>query len=583
MSVTCQLRTRFSASRAARRFCALWVGVLVSSAAPSMTAGRPDSSGGPPVVARLQPEQYRQIILDLFGPTVKVNGKFEPDIRVGGLLAVGAGRVSVSEAGIDGYDALARSIASQVVSEANRELLIPCTPQSATAADDACARRFIEKVGRRLYRRPLTDEERNFGVAAARTGADAVHNFYTGLSFALAFMLESPQFLFRRETAEPDPALPGRYRMDGYSKASLLSFFLWDTAPDEELLKAAETGELSTPRGLSRQVDRMLASARLESGVRAFFSDMLEFDRFVTLSKESTIYPKFSSQVSVQAAEQTLRTITDHLLARNGDYRDLFTTRRTFLTPLLGSIYGVPMVKTTPYGAAVDWIPYEYPEGDPRAGLLAQISFVALHSHPGRTSPTLRGKALREVILGQMVPAPPANVDFKVVQDTGNPQFRTARERLTAHRTDPACAGCHKIMDPIGLSLENFDSSGGFRQAENGVPIDATGELDGIVFHDPAGLGRAVRDNPAATANLVNRLYSYAWGRTPERGEIAWVRYVWTDFVASGGKLPQLMRKIAMSEETYRLVPPRSLPEVASPFLTSNQFRSPDSNDGDPK
>jgi hypothetical protein len=265
------------------------------------------------------------------------------------------------------------------------------------------------------------------------------------------------------------------------------------------------------------------------------------------------IYPKFTFKVAEDAQEQTLRTIVDHLLTRRGDYRDLFTTRRTFLTPLLGSIYGVP----APRSDDVAWSAYEFPEGDPRSGILTEASFVALHSHPGRSSPTLRGKALREVFLCQHVPDPPANVNFAAVQDTGDPDLRTSRARLAAHRTQPSCAGCHRLMDPMGLAMENFDSAGGFRTAENGVPIDTSGELDGMAFFDPAGLAAAVRDNPATPACLVDRVFSYAAGRPPAKSEAQWIMALNRSFAADGYRLPDLLRRIATSAEFYRVTPPR--------------------------
>jgi hypothetical protein len=147
-------------------------------------------------------------------------------------------------------------------------------------------------------------------------------------------------------------------------------------------------------------------------------------------------------------------------------------------------------------------------------------------------------------------------VNFAAAQDTHNPDFKTMRERLTAHRTDPSCAGCHKLMDPMGLALENFDSDAGFRIAENGVRIDTGGDLDGIEFKDPVGLGRALHDNPATPACFVRRLYSYATGRAPARRDIAWIRYLEKSFANDGYRAPDLMRTIAASDNFFRVTPP---------------------------
>ncbi len=531
----------------------------------ALPIARADSSSEPhPVIRRLTPDQYAHIIADIFGPTVKIEGRFEPDMRDSGLLAVGAAHVSVTAAGLEQYDAIARGVAAQVVDEKHRGTLIPCTPESATAPDDLCARKFIEDVGPLLFRRPITESEVEAQVAVANAAASKLKDFYAGLGMSLAGMLDSLQFLFREEQAIPDPDHAGEWALDAASKAARLSFLLWDTKPDSELMAAARDGSLNTASGLARQVDRMLASPRMEDGVRAFFADMLQFDNFATLQKDAAIYPRFTFKVARDAEEQTLRTIVDHVLVQKGDYRDLFTTRKTFLTPLLGSIYGVPVARSVPG----DWQPYEFPDGDPRAGILMEASFVALHSHPGRSSPTLRGKALREVLLCEKIPDPPANVNFAIVQNTANPDLRTSRARVTAHRDDPTCAGCHKLMDPIGLAMENFDSAGGFRTTENGVKIDASGELDGVDFTDGAGLARAVHDNKAAISCLVTRAYSYAAGRAPVKSEAEFVMGLRKDFVQGGYRFTDLLRRIAISPEFYRVAPAK-LAAASAPSLAS--------------
>jgi len=510
----------------------------------------PASAGGPATIRRLTHEQYATIIADLFGADIKLGGRFDPDIREDGLIAVGTSHVSVTPSSLEQYDGMARGIAAQVVDERHRAELVGCQPKDPKAADPDCAGKFLAEVGRQLYRRPLTAAELKgqLDVASAATGS--LGDFYAGLETSLATMLEAPQFLFRKEATEPDPDHPGDRRLTAHAKASRLSFFLWNTAPDETLLAAAERGDLDSDKGLARQVDRLLASPRLEAGMRAFFADMMGFDAMGGLAKDPQIYPKFTPAVVADAQEQTLRTIIDHLLTAKGDYRDLFTTRKTFLTPLLASIYRVPIDQ--PKG----WSAHEFPQNDDRAGIVAQVSFLALHSHPGRSSSTLRGKAVREILLCEPVPSPPANVNFSIVQDTKNPQFRTARERLTAHRSEPTCAGCHKIIDPIGLSLENFDGMGEYRLKENGAPIDASGELGPAQFQGAAGLGRTLHDDPAATACLVNRIYSFGVGRKPGKGDSEWLAYLQKRFAEDGYRMPDLLRRIALSDAFYKVAAP---------------------------
>ena len=499
---------------------------------------------------RLSPSQYQQVIRDIFGPGIAITGRFEPEIRDEGLMAIGARKASVTDTGLERYDNLARGLAAQVVNEHNRATLIPCKPKSATAADDDCARNFISTVGRLLYRRPLTKEEVQMEVAVAAGSAQSTHDFYSGLSMALSDMLVSPDFLFRFQRAEPDPAHPGKYRLDAYSKAANLSFFLWNSTPDEELLKAAQSGQIQTKAGLDRQVGRMLSSPNVETGVRAFFSDLLGFSDFETLSKDPMFFPRYTLKVKEESQEQTLRTIVDHLITRRGDYRDLFTTPNTFMTVSLAALYNVPLLDTSDNGQPDHWQPFTYPADDPRVGLLAQASFVALYSPAGRTSPTGRGKALRETLLCQAVPAPPANVDFKFVTDTSNPKYKTTRDRLTAHRSEPMCAGCHRITDPIGLALENFDGAGGYRTTENGVPIDTTGELNGHKFDGPLGLARALHDDPAITACVAKKAYAFGAGRMPSENDPDW-KAIKTQFADSKYNFVELLRQIATSDVFY--------------------------------
>jgi hypothetical protein len=510
----------------------------------------PTTKGGPVSLRRLTEPEYRQIIADVFGTTIKVPGRFEPDVRDNGLIAVGTSRESVAGTGLEQYDLTARGIAAQVVDDAHRATLVPCTPAKATEKDDACATQFIARTGRLLFRRPLTQGELQTQVKDAGESAAKLGNFYSGLELSVAAMLVSPQFLFRQEVSEPDPDNAGQRRLDAYSKASRLSFFLWDTTPDNDLLDAAEKGELSSDSGMAKQVDRMVKSPRLASGVRGYFSDMLGFDGFASLAKDPQIYPKYGSAVATDAQEQTLRTLTDLLVTRDGDYRDIFTTRKTYLTRLLGSVYGVPVMAST------GWESHEYPDGDPRAGILMEVSFVSLHSHPGRSSPTIRGKALREIFLCQKVPDPPGNVNFALVQDTKNPAFHTARARLGAHINQPTCAGCHKIMDPVGLAMENFDSAGGYRVTENDSPIDTKGEIDGMKFDDVVGFTKAMHDHPQAPVCLVNRLYSFGTGRPATKDEAEWLNYQVKQFAESGYKVPELMRRIASSKAFYRISTP---------------------------
>jgi hypothetical protein len=400
-------------------------------------------------------------------------------------------------------------------------------------------------------------------VTEANESATKLKDFYAGLGAALEGMLLSPRVLMVSERAEPDPAHPGKERLDGYSLASRLSFFLWNAAPDDLLLKAAASGELNTPKGLSKTVDRMLASPRLEAGMRAFFDDMFAFDSFDNLAKDAQIYPVFTGVAVVDAREQTLRTVIDHLITRDRDYRDLFTTRDTFISPSLAAIYRLP---TTP-----GWTPYEFPEGSPRMGLVTQISFLAGHAHPGRSSPTLRGKALREVLLCQTVPRPPANVDFSAVENPAS-TIKTQRERVALHLKNPVCAGCHKITDPMGLALENFDGAGQYRTTEKGADIDPSGSLDGKDFKDVKGLAMALHDHPQVPSCLVKRVFAYGTGSPISSDEQKTLDYLNKAFAGEGYRMKSLLKTVIMSSAFTTV---SEQPNPSAPAKTASTSVSP--------
>lgn len=488
-----------------------------------------------PHLRRLTEAQYRQTIADIFGDDIKITGRFEPDLRVDGLLAAGASAVSVTPAGLAQYEDLARGVSIQVVEPARRERLVGCSPSMADPAGEACATTFFKRIGLKLFRRPLSQGELQTSVANAKRAAQELGAFEAGLAASLSGLLTAPEFLFQVER----PAASGA-TLDGWSRATRLSYFLWNTTPDDELLAAAARGELDSDAGVARQVDRLLASPRFAAGLRAFLSDFLQLDDLESVSKDPLIYPSFTAPVLADAREQTLRTLVQQLVVEKGDYRDVFTRKTVAMNRTLGALYRVPV-----NGAG--WTNYQFGADDPRGGLLTQISFLAQHSHPGRSSPTLRGKAIREILMCQTIPAPPANVNFTVVQDVSNPLYKTTRERVQAHLDDEECASCHKRMDPPGLALENFDGAGQYRRRENGAPIDGSGTLGKVDFSDARGLGQALHDDPATTSCLVRSLYRYGVGRNLRADEEPEIATLERAFAATGYQAPALMRAIATS------------------------------------
>jgi hypothetical protein len=503
---------------------------------------------------RITETQYRHTIADIFGPAIKIEARFEPERREEGLLALGSAMLSLTSSGFEQYFALAGAIAEQALNEKQRAAIVGCKPADATKMDEACARQFIAQYGELLFRRPLTQAEVQARLKSATVGTTQANDFYAGLKLALTSLLVAPDFLFRIESAETDPANPKQQRLDAYTKAARLSFLLWDSTPDAELIAAARSGALHSPETLKQQVDRMIASPKFEQGARAFFTDMLQLDGFGNLVKDPTIYPKFNQSIAEGAREQMLLRTVDLLVHNNGDYRDLFTANDTFINRSLAAVYNVP------YPSKEPWTPYSFPASSERSGILTDVGFLSLHAHPGTSSPTRRGIKVLEIFACQATPQPPANVDFSKVQDS---KKGTVRGRLLDHMENEGCSGCHRRTDPIGLALEHFDGLGQLRTMENSMPIDVTAEIKEGKFEGAQGLGNFLRNDPRVASCLVRNVYTYGVGHKTFGSDRQYVKAQTQSFVDNGYRFPTLMTQIAASAEFFKVVVPKT-PSAAS-------------------
>lgn len=515
--------------------CGLAAAACGSDGEPEKVWPTVDVDPTPVVIKRLTTDQYENAIHDLVGD-VAVPINLEPDSAYAGFLVVGGARSSISALGVERYESAAYKIAEQAMDAPDIAAdLVPCEP--AGVDDEACFRDFVRSFGRRAFRRPLTDAEQGRYVDVALQAANKLGDFYDGAEFALAGMLMSPHFLFRVELGTGQG---GKLRYSDYEMASRLSFFLWNTTPDDELLDAAEQGELTEVDGLAQQVDRLLASDRAREGVRNFFAERFELHDLDDLVKDGEIFAEMSAELGPYAAEETLRTVEDLVFDRQGDYRDLFTSRKTFLNRKLASLYNVP-------APALDELaPTTLPKDGPRAGLLGHASVLALHAHSTSTSATLRGLFVRTTLLCGSIPPPPADVDTSLPEATET--FPTLRDRIAQHLTDPACSSCHLATDPIGLGLERFDGLGKLRFTENGEPIDASGDLDGVPFEDAASLGQAIADHPNLASCLTRHLYRYAIAQEETKGDEPLIDQLTEQFVYDGHRIKPLLRRIALSD-----------------------------------
>jgi hypothetical protein len=542
-----------------RSRCILIAVLLASAVSGVVLAASNDQVVG---LRRLSEQEYRNSIADIFGKDIAVQGMFEPQVRMGGLEATSSAILSVTPAGFESFSKMADSIAIQVTDEKHRGKTVSCKPKDTKAPDDACASEFFSQYGLMLFRRPLTDSELKVRVNLARTMTKSTGDFYNGLRYGLAQLVQSPNFLFRKEMAAKD----GKgLTLEPYSRATRLSYLMWDSTPDAELLKTAQTGELATQAGLEKQVDRLLASPRLEAGMRAFFNDMLMLDTFDTVSKDALIYPKWGGAMAPSAREETLRGVIGLTLKENGDIRDLMTTRKTYINRSLAAIYDVD------FTFDADWMPYEFPRDSGRSGIVTQVAMLSMFSHPGQSSPTKRGVALMDIFLCEPTPAPPANVDFSAVNDPSGP-LKTVRQRLNAHATTPTCASCHTHSDPIGLSLEGFTTIGSRRQnmTENGQPVDLSASLQGKSFVGGEGLGKYLHDNPKFPACVARKLYAYGRGMDVEEVEPSAFKAAYKSFTDSGYRLRALIRGLATSPEFYSVSAPVEEASAGQNKLASN-------------
>lgn len=507
---------------------------------PTATGVGSEPAAAPPepILRRLTTEQYVRTVQFALSDSLVMPSQLEPDSERDGLQAIGAGLNAISPLGIEQYEGAALDLAEQAM-EAGvvRDSLVPCVPVGVS--DDACARTVLADLGRRAWRRTLTPEELDGLVAISGESAVVLDDFYDGLEMGIVSLLQSPNFIYRVELGEADPDQMGLTRYTSVEMASRLSYFLWNGPPDEALLSAGESGDLLDETRLTEEVDRMLADPRARDGLRALVTDMLRLYQLDTLAKDPTVFPAMSSSIGVSAREETLLAVEALVFDRDEDFRNWMTTRQTYLDQNLAMLYQVPAPEREGFGATT------LPDDQLRMGLLGQVSILAAYAHPVSTSATLRGKFVREVLLCQSVPPPPADVDTSIPEPSEDAPTR--RERVEAHLENAFCAGCHNLTDPIGLALENFDGLGIYRTHENGALIDASGDLDGVPYQDAVGLAEALRTNPSFTPCMTDTVYSVASGHRPELDESTAVDWLHQRFQEDGFKMTALMRQVALS------------------------------------
>jgi hypothetical protein len=498
-----------------------WIGYLAKLSGAELTEAlryRKDEAGGygaaPKVVLRrLTHSQYNNTIRDLLKDTSNPANQFPPEDYVNGFKNQYQA-LSVSPILTEAYSRAAERLAANAFRRGDSRGLIPCQP--ASEDDVACRTKFIQAFGRKAYRRPLDAEE----VAWHTTIFKTEKKFLAGAQAVIETMLQSPAFIFWLEETP-------NVKWKPYSRASRLSYFLWNTAPDDALLESAAKGELNTPDGMEKAARRMLDDPRAKDGVDEFVSEWLRFDRVLTASRERRLYPLFNRELAKAMTEESRRFIGD-LVWNDRSFMQAFTANYSFINSDLAAVYKVPP-------PARDFQRVEFAPESERAGLLGQTLFLTLSSKPDETAPTGRGLFVREQFLCQQVPPPPPGVDTNLPPiEESRPV--TNRERLAMHASNQMCAGCHKLIDPIGFGFEKFDAIGMRRETHKllfypnltgaagrraqpkqiDLELDTKGSVAGIAgsdFSNPRELGDLLAKNSQCQECMVKQVFRYMSGR----------------------------------------------------------------------
>jgi len=500
---------------------------------------RPDSPFAPAAarLRRLLAPQYTNAVKDLLGTAAAAAVVAPPDVPLNGFVAVGAAELSLSASTVDAYEASAAAAAAVASVDPSSPLRAVCIP---SAVDDvACFSQIAGRLGRRAFRRTLEADEIQRYAAIGVEAATAYGEVDRGLEYLALVLLQSPNFLYVVEIGDPSQPAEAR-RLTNDELATRLSFFLTNAPPSDELLDAAEAGSLSSPAALEAEARALLADSRAQETLRHYMVEKLQLAALPTLNRPD---PALSVSMRQLMIEETLRTVDDVVWARNADARELLNTRDTFVNDELAGYYGFDLP-----GSGTFFQKVRTPAGEDRAGLFTQGAFLVRFAHPDRSSPTLRGKFIREALLCTAIDAPPPEVVTTLPEDTDDHLPQTTRDRLASHAGSPACAGCHSSMDPLGFALEHFDQFGRYRSHENGLPIDATAELDGEPADGAGEFMSALDSRSDMLSCLVRGLFRNGVGHIDGVGEEGSLYDVDTAFIGSGMKLQEALVAIAVSD-----------------------------------
>jgi hypothetical protein len=492
-------------------------------------AGGPvDLSNGGPKLRVLTQTEYRNAIADLLG-AISTELKLPADTFTAGYSSIGGSLVSINAPAVELYETASRAAVAEVFADAARwQALVGCQPQADLS--DACVVTFIKSFGKRAYRRELAEVEVQQWLGVGKETAQLAASAGPGLAAIVSGLLQSPYFLYRVEINQLDTT-SGRLKYDGLSMATRLSFLLTGRPPSDALLTAAAQGQLDTVEGVKTAATPLLDHPGAPEAMALFFNEYAQTRLVTVVEKSEAMFPSWNPALANSMLQATQLFIKNVVLAPGADVRTLFDSDQTFVDANLAPIYGVA-------APASGFMQLTLAPETTRAGIFGQAAVLAGHSQADHNSPTRRGVFISDAFLCVTPDPPPPGVIAVLAPDP----TKTTRQELDAHRTSKSCASCHALFDPLGFGLEHFDSIGQYRATEDGLTIDATGELDGVPYNGAREMGTVFRGNARALNCMVGNFYRSSTGRVDAEPDallvetltqtLASKNYVWRDLVA---------------------------------------------------
>jgi hypothetical protein len=502
----------------------------------------------PSAIRRLTHSQYDNTIRDLFGDSYQLSSSFPKEDFISGFKNQAEGQ-GISPLQAEAYAQAAERLARAAFRGGDQRRLMPRPPKSPN--DAACAEEFVRQLGLKCFRRPLGDDEVKTYANLLLAEAARSQDFFSGASLVVEALLQSPHFLFRVDRG-------GEHAQ--YEMASRLSYFLWDTMPDAALLAAAASGELQTAQQIEATAQRMLDDPRAIAAFDEFLAQWLRFDRVLSATRDRRRFREYNAEVAAAMLEET-RQLFRHLVWHDQNFLEFFTADYTFISSDLARLYGLP-------APSEEFARVAYPPDSGRSGILGHGTFLVLTSKPAETSPTSRGLFIRNHFFGQEVPPPPPGVDTTLPAITENAPL-TNRQRLDIHLNSEACAGCHRLIDPIGVAFEQYNAIGAFQpkmtlqfsaRGDEGrgrrptmieLDLDTTGYIQGVEnseFKTPKELGRLLAESPACQKCIVKQLFRYAFGREEAPSDQPVIEDLLAKFRASGYRFRELVIAVVTSD-----------------------------------